>query len=272
MVSDAGPRPTLRLVSEASATQILSAHRVVIVMAMEAEAAPLRAALGASTRAAPRWASALPTRLAVTPDRSDRPAVLLAVNGTDPVTGVDCIGSTSAGLTTLAALAAAGEHWGAAPALVLSVGTAGGWASHGAAVGDVFLAWDRFVAHDRRIDLPGFDRLGLGDHPAADLRSHAAPLGCRLGIVTTGDSLDESPEDARRIQASGASVKEMEAAAVAWVGGLHGVAVGAVKAITDLVDSPVATAEQFSANLDAAARSLRATTLALLERLASGAP
>ena len=64
----------------------------------------------------------------------------------------------------------------------------------------------------------------------------------------------------------------MEAAAVAWVGGLHGVAVGAVKAITDLVDSPVATAEQFSANLDAAARSLRATTLALLERLGSGAP
>ena len=131
-------------------------------MAMEAEAAPLRTALEASTRAAPAWASALPARLAVTPDRADRPSVLLAVNGTDPVTGVDCIGSTAAGITTLVALAAARDHWGAAPDLVLSVGTAGGWAGHGTAVGDVFLAWDRFVAHDRRIDLPGFDRFGLG--------------------------------------------------------------------------------------------------------------
>ena len=52
-------------------------------------------------------------------------------------------------------------------------------------------------------------------------------LGCRVGVVTTGDSLDESPEDAARILASGAEVKEMEAAAVAWVAHLHGVAVGA---------------------------------------------
>ena len=92
-----------------------------------------------------------------------------------------------------------------------------------------------------------------------------------MGVVTTGDSLDESAEDAARIVASGASVKEMEAAAVAWVCGLHGVPVGAVKAITDLVDSPVSTAEQFNANLDTAARSLRRTTLGLLRRLSRGA-
>jgi len=45
------------------------------------------------------------------------------------------------------------------------------------------------------------------------------------------------------------------------------VPVGAVKAITDLVDSPVTTAEQFSANLATAAESLQRTTLALLARL-----
>ena len=50
----------------------------------------------------------------------------------------------------------------------------------------------------------------------------------------------------------------MEAAAVAWIGSLHDVPVGAVKAITDLVDSPVATAEQFSANLATAADALHA--------------
>lgn len=243
-------------------------ERVVIVMAMEAEAGPLRAAIEGTDTAPPQWAAALPVRLSVA-GGAGRPDVLLAVNGTDPITGVDCIGSTAAALTTQVALAAAAGLWAAPPDLVLSVGTAGGWRRADAAVGDVYLAWDRFVCHDRRIDLPGFAEFGRGDHAAADLRAHADALGCRLGIVTTGDSLDESADDAARIEASGAEVKEMEAAAVAWIARLHGVPVGAVKAITDLVDSPVPTAEQFTANLAAAADALQATTLALLDRLGS---
>ena len=239
-----------------------------IVMAMEAEAAPLRSALGASSIATPEWAAALPVRLSAT-EGPRHPDVIVAVNGSDPTYGVDCIGSTAAALTTQVALAAAVERWGTAPDVVLSIGTAGGWHRAGASIGDVYLAWDRFVCHDRRIDLPGFDAFGRGEHPAADLRSHAEPLGCRLGIVTTGDSLDESPDDAARIIASGAEVKEMEAAAVAWVCRLHDVPCGAVKAITDLVDSPVATAEQFTENLAAAADALQITTLALLDRLSA---
>ena len=106
---------------------------------------------------------------------------------------------------------------------------------------------------------PGHDRVGF------------AFTQLRFDRGVAGGELDESAEDAARIVASGASVKEMEAAAVAWVCGLHGVPVGAVKAITDLVDSPVSTAEQFNANLDTAARSLRRTTLGLLRRLSRGA-
>ena len=238
---------------------------VVIVMAMEAEAAPLRASLGAAPAALPDWASSLPVRLAVA-DHAGVDAVLVT-NGTDPRTGVDCIGSTAAALATQVALDHTRTGLGRRPYLVLTVGTAGGWDRAGASIGDVYLAWDRFVCHDRRIDLPGFDAFGRADLPAADLRAHADALGCRLGVVTTGDSLDESPEDAARIRASGAEVKEMEAAAVAWIGSLHDVPVGAVKAITDLVDSPVATAEQFSANLATAADALQRTTLALLARL-----
>jgi len=65
----------------------------------------------------------------------------------------------------------------------------------------------------------------------------------------------------------------MEAAAVAWVGHLHEVPVGALKTVTDLVDSPVATEAQFVKNLATAAETLRAKTLALLARLADpGAP
>lgn len=238
---------------------------VVIVMAMEAEAAPLLASLGAARAEPPDWASSLPVRLAV----ADHAGVdvVLVTNGTDPRTGVDCIGSTAAALATQVGLDHVRTALDRRPDLVLTVGTAGGWNRAGASIGDVYLAWDRFVCHDRRIDLPGFDAFGRADLPAADLRPHAEALGCRLGVVTTGDSLDESPEDAARILASGAEVKEMEAAAVAWVGSLHDVPVGAVKAITDLVDSPVATAEQFSANLVTAADSLQRTTLALLARL-----
>ena len=62
-------------------------------------------------------------------------------------------------------------------------------------------------------------------------------------------------------------VKEMEAAAVAWVGSLHEIPVGAVKAITDLVDHPAPTAEQFTANLASAAAALQERAIGLLERL-----
>ena len=242
-----------------------SFRRVVLVMAMEVEAAPLRAALGAVEIASPAWAAGLPTRLAAAPATAARPEVVLAVNGIDPASGVACIGTTAAALTTQVALNLDDRP---RPDLVLSVGTAGGWARSGAEIGDTFLAWPHFSCHDRRIDLPGFQAFANGDLPAADLRAHAEPLGCRLGVVTTGDSLDESATDRERILANGGEVKEMEAAAVAWVCHLHGVPVGAVKSITDLVDSEATTPEQFTTNLATAATSLQRTTLALLERLA----
>ena len=252
----------------ASATQhhpvVERAERVVIVMAMEAEAAPLRAALEAQPLESPAWAAGLPCRLSHAPPTGGRPDVVLAVNGADPIFGVDCIGSTAAALTTHVAL----NLDRPAPDLVLSIGTAGGWRRAGAEIGDAYLAWPHFACHDRRIPLPGFDVMGKSELGAADLRGHASALGCRLGIVTTGDSFDESPVDRERILENGAEVKEMEAAAVAWVAHLHGIPVGALKTITDLVDSPVATETQFVENLATAADTLRRKTLALLERLA----
>jgi 5'-methylthioadenosine nucleosidase len=263
---------TLRAMSDAHATlapNLGAVERVVVVMAMEAEAAPLREALGAVDLAPPRWAAELPTRLATAPATATRPDIVLAVNGSDPVTGVPCIGTTAAALTTHVALNLDDRP---RPDLILSVGTAGGWARAGADIGDTYLAWPHFSCHDRRIDLPGFQAFADGNLPAADLRSHAAALSCRLGVVTTGDSLDESPTDRDRILANGGEAKEMEAAAVAWVAHLHDVPVSAVKTITDLVDSEVATPEQFTANLATASAALERTTLALLERLRTSVP
>ena len=228
---------------------------------MAAEAAPVIEALGAREVDQPDWAARLPARLFHTHDFCGLD-IVIATNGTDPVTGVDCIGGYAA---VLAAHVLLRSH---EPDLLLSVGTAGGWSRAGAEIGDVYVTWDRFVHHDRRINIPGFDSFGIGNHPAADLREPALAIGCRLGIVTTGESLDESEEDRRRILESGAEVKDMEAAAVAWVARLHGVPVSAVKAITDLVDSPVATETQFAANLETATTQLSARLLELLPRLA----
>lgn len=232
-------------------------ERILVVVAMEAEAAPLVEALDA-TRLDPH--AALPMQTYET--AHDGLAVRIVVNGRDPRFDVDSIGTVPAALTTHAAI----EAW--QPDLVMSVGTAGGWQRHGTAVGDVFLAWNRFVFHDHRIELPAFGGLATGDLPAADLREPAARVGLKLGVVTTGDSLDEGTEDGARIEASGAAVKDMEGAAVAWVAGLHEVPVTAVKAVTDLVDHPSSTSEQFLSNLAAASAALRTSTLAMLGAIA----
>jgi nucleoside phosphorylase len=229
-------------------------------MAMAAEAEPLIATLAATELPTPAWAASLPARLHRQRDHEGID-VVVATNGTDPVSGVDCIGGQGAVLATHLALI---THQ---PDLVLSVGTAGGFARAGAAIGDVFVAWDRFVHHDRRIDIPGFAGFGVGNHPAADIRDAAVACGCRLGVVTTGESLDQSDVDRARIIESGAQVKDMEAASVAWVARLHQTPASAVKAITDLVDSPVATETQFLANLDLAVERLQSRVLELLPRL-----
>lgn len=240
--------------------------RVAIVMAMEAEAGPLRSALGAEPIDVSEWARALPCRVAVADATASRPEVVLAVNGTDPATGVDCVGSTAAALTTQVALQLPNRPVD----LVLSVGTCGGWHHRGAAIGDTVIAWPEIRSHDRRIDLPGFQAFADGGFPTADLRPEAEELGCRLGIVSTGDSLDSTPIDDVRMRESGADAKEMEAAAVAWVCQLHGVPIGAIKSITDLVDAEEANAEQFLRNLDVASHELQRITLEVLERI--GAP
>jgi nucleoside phosphorylase len=148
---------------------------------------------------------------------------------------------------------------------VISAGTAGGWAHHGTKIGDVFVSRDRVVFHDRRIPLPGFDQYGVGSYPSVDANHLARALHLKQGIVTTGNSLDESSEDRRAIAATGASVKDMEAAAVAWVAELLGVPMLAIKSVTDLVDDPTATAEQFVANLAYSAQRLCDSLVDVLE-------
>ena len=71
----------------------------------------------------------------------------MAAAGKCQLHGVDNVGTVPAAVT---AYLAVHEF---KPDLVISVGTAGGFKSKGAAIGDVFLA-TAFANHDRRIPIP----------------------------------------------------------------------------------------------------------------------
>ena len=168
--------------------------------------------------------------------------VVVAVAGRDPRFGVDSIGTLPAALLTHLVV----DRF--SPRLVVNAGTAGGFEARGGKVGDVFLGDAVAVFHDRRIPLDGFHAMGPGHYPIALHRPLAEKLGLRVGIVSTGSSLDCSAEDAAQLEALGASVKDMEAAAIAYVCERRGVPLVLLKAITDLVDHHAPTAAQFLAN------------------------
>jgi nucleoside phosphorylase len=213
---------------------------------MHAEAAPVVARLGLDS------AKTLHPRLPalVHSGEFSGTVVDLVVNGVDARFGVDAIGTVPAALTA----------WTGAleqrSTLIISAGTAGGFARHGANIGDIYLSEGPLVFHDRRIPLAGFEAYGRGSLSCMEAGPLARALGLKLGRFTTGDSLDLCDADAAAIESSGAAVKDMEAAAVAWVAHLLGVPFLGVKAITDLVDGPHPTADQFVLNLDRAVAEL----------------
>ncbi len=168
--------------------------------------------------------------------------LIVAVAGAHPRFKVDSIGSVAAALLTHELIVRF------APKRLINAGTAGGFASRGGQVGDVYLGADVAVFHDRRIQLEGFDAMGRGHYPIESDAALAAKHGLKLGIVSSGDSLDCTAEDMRHLTALGASVKEMEAASIAWVCERHRVPLVLVKAITDIVDHPEATESQFAKN------------------------
>jgi len=231
---------------------------VAVVMAMRAEAAGVVARLGARPVDGP-----VPLTFEWFEVERAGARVIIAVNGVDPRTGVDSIGTEAAALNTHEVITRF------TPSVVVSAGTAGAWTRAGGRIGDLYISWPHVVHHDRRIDLDGMREYGIGSHPVWEgAPTLAEALGARLGIVTTGNSLDESDTDRAMILALGGEVKEMEAAAVAQVCALHGVDFVAVKAITDLVDDPAPTSEQFLDNLAGASARLADAVPAAIDHLA----
>lgn len=184
--------------------------------------------------------------------------VTVITMGKDSVyeTGVDNVGTVPASLATFLAVEKMAAE-GSPVQLILNGGTCGGFARKGGAIGDVFLTTG-VANHDRRIGIPGFDKYGIGTIGAViDPTTIAGELGYKTGVCTTGNSLDKTDKDDEYMLDNDASVKDMEAAAIAWVAKMYDLPYMGVKVITDIVDGGVPSHEEFMENLASAAKSLQ---------------
>lgn len=228
-------------------------ERVSILVALEAEAMPIVERLMLAEQ--PAVDPALSGRLF-----SGTVGTLhvdLLTNGWERRLGVERVGTDAA---TLAAYIAIRKL---APDLVINAGTCGGFEARGGAVGDVYVSEGEVLYHDRRIPLPGYDRLARGGWGAQPAPGLAAAMGAKTGVVSTGNSLDFLEHEAEFFERESVCAKDMEACAIAQVCAHCGVPFMAVKAVTDLVDHPEPVQDVFL-------RNLRTVSVLLAERMDAG--
>lgn len=234
---------------------------VLVLVAMEAEAQPMIDHLGLKRNEA-LFPSHLPFHAFQGHYNAKHP-ITVVTNGKDAVygTGVDNCGTVPAAMAAFLALDATRAD------VLVNAGTCGGFARAGAAIGDVFLV-TAVAHHDRRIPLPGFEAYGVGHFDTTariNPANLARDLNYKTGTCSTGNSLDATAEDHALMAANGATVKDMEAAAVVWSCELQGTPFLGVKVVTDIVDSGRPTEEEFLENLGAASRSLQDALPKVLE-------
>ena len=235
---------------------IMAINKITFIVAMESEANPI--IKGLKLAEDPAFVPDMPMQAWT--GYYEGVEVSLIINGKDSDTGLDLIGTQAATLATHFAV----DYYN--PDLIINAGTAGAFKEKGADIGDVYLSRDHVVFHDRRVPIPGWDKQSIGYFPVWDI-SKIAGNEFKTGIVSTGNSLDMPPQDEKNIRALNADVKEMEAAAVAWVARLHNVPFFCIKAVTDLIDSGRPTEEDFLHNLELANDHLWRACIRIVELL-----
>lgn len=193
--------------------------------------------------------------------------ITVITNGKDAIhgTGVDNVGTIPAALATYLALDKLNSGTdGKNIDLLINAGTCGGFKRMGAEIGDVFLTTS-VANHDRRIPIPGFTKYGVGKVESASVESLATEINAKLGVCTTGNSLDAHDIDHHHMSENEASVKDMEAAAIAWSCEMHETPHFGLKVVTDIVDGDKPTQEEFMENLGTAAVSLQGALPKVIE-------
>lgn len=196
-------------------------------------------------------------------------AVHLVWNGRCKIHHVNHVATTAAAISAYAAIA----HF--KPDAVISAGTAGGFSELGARIGDVYLS-TKCVFHGRRIpvslshnkDKGHLEEYGFGHFRSPAMPKLAKAIDVKQGVVSSSDSLDCSEMDLQLLRSEGAVAKEMEAAAVAWVSQQLYTPFFALKAITDIVDGPHRSEDEFYRNLELASSALQEKLSTLLKTIA----
>ena len=189
-------------------------------------------------------------------------SLLLLLNGFDKEHQVDNIGTQAA---TLNAFVAINKY---KPDLIINCGTAGGFDSQGGEIADVYIAYQKICFHDRRIALPGgFAAYGEGNYPILNSDFLAEKFALKQGVISSSDALDYTEIDMEIMQKNNTAVKEMEAAAIAWVCHINKQKFTAIKAITDIVDGKHATSDEFLANFKKAAEALKEKVVLVVDYL-----
>lgn len=219
-------------------------YSLAMLCALELEAEPIIQSLKMQERNN-AFDERLRFRFFVSESHSD---ICMVLFGKCPSANIDRIG------TQIAALAAWETIKTINPKAIASVGTAGGFSSKGAKIGDVFLSDGFIYFHGRHIPVPEYSAFELGKFSSMALTNIHECI--KRGVISSGDSIPLSPNDQEKMHTIGTDAKDMEAAAIAEVAQLAGVPMFALKSISDFVDSTEHTHQQFIANYKAATLSL----------------
>lgn len=222
----------------------MALRRIVMIVAMEEEAQPMIEGLKLVKRAGIAGA---PTLIY---EGDYKGAQVAIVNPGRDASGVNLVGTDAAALTTFLAVQEL------KPDLLINAGTCGGFKRSGGTVGDVYCV-SAFEHHDRRIAIPGYAEFAVGRRDATKTPDMIAALGLKTGVCSTGNSLDYTEEDDKRMAASGAVAKDMEGASIAWAANLLKTPLIGIKVVTDIVDGDKPSHEEFLQNLQTASASLQ---------------
>ncbi len=222
-------------------------EKVAILVAMPEEAAPIIKSLNLS-----RCDIGLQPELNLVAYRgiAKGKEIFLIVNGIDPNHGVAQVGTDAAVLNCFQVITLL------KPDTIISAGTAGGYAARNTIVGDIYIASDNFMFHDRRIPLERYDAYGKGLSPCLDAPAMASFLRLKTGVISTGNSLSVSQTDQEIIDQNNVAAKDMEVAAIANLAQKFKIRVMAIKAITNLAGVNADAPSEFKKNFNLATMNL----------------
>lgn len=253
---------------------MISVDQILVQFAMEKEAEPLLAALEslgsciAKNQILEPGFSMRAFEFEFKRKKSSADVLKVAVTlaGKDLRHEVDAIGTIPASLQAFVGIKRYRPH------LMINAGTCGGYESIGSKIGQVYIGKDQAAFHDRRVPIPKFEQAARGEFAIKDPKEFGIPMqNLERARISTGDSLDCPPVDQEGINRNGAILKEMEAAAIAYVASHAGVPLICFKGVTDFVDHPAPTAEQFFANYELTSHHVAAQVIEFIKQLSERA-